>query len=114
MYWIADQAAANSLIKKARDVETKIKSNCIKEDATKPKENIFKREIYENTPVADIMNLDNVTIIYSKTNLNDELDQIIELYNFIPEIKNHRYTITQINMTKDGKDLVLVHCHLFY
>ena len=25
MYWIADQAAANSLIKKARDVETKIK-----------------------------------------------------------------------------------------
>ena len=32
----------------------------------------------------------------------------IELYNFIPEIKNHKYTTIQINMTKDGKDLVLV------
>jgi len=63
MYWISDEAAASSLIKKARDVETKIKSNCIKEDITKPTENIFKRDIYENTPISKIMELDNATII---------------------------------------------------
>jgi len=54
------------------------------------------------------MNYEKATIIYSQTNLNEELDLIIENYNYIPEIKNHRYTITQIDFKKDDKDIILV------
>ena len=54
------------------------------------------------------MNYEKATIIYAKTNLNQELDEIIEHYNYIPDITNHRYTITQIKFKKDDKDLILV------
>jgi hypothetical protein len=36
------------------------------------------------------------------------LDQIFEHYNYIPEIQNHRYTITQITFKKDLTDIILV------
>ena len=54
------------------------------------------------------MNYDKATIIYAKSNLNLELDEIIEHYNYIPDITNHRYTITQIKIKKDDKDIILV------
>ena len=55
--------------------------------------------------ITDLMNYKKATIIYSQTNLNEELDLIIENYNYIPEIKNHRYTIRQIDFKKDDKDI---------
>ena len=110
MYWISNRQEANTLVQQAKDTETKIKSQCIKEDETK-KKNIYNeegREILENIVIDDLMNYDKATIIYSKTNLNEELDSIIEKYNYIPEIMNHRYTVTQIKFNKDDKDIILV------
>ena len=108
MYWISDKENAEALVKKARDVETKIKSHCIQEDETKQTTNIYSGDILENIAISDLNNYEESTIIYSKPNLNDELDEIIEKHNFIPEIKNHRYTINQINYTKDGRKIILV------
>ena len=45
--------------------------------------------IYENK---------NSTIIYTKNNLNEELDEIIKTYKYIPSIKNDRYNISQIHI----------------
>ena len=42
------------------------------------------------------MEYDNCIIIYSKSNLNEEYDKIIELYNYIPKKKTHKFTTTQI------------------
>ena len=110
MYWISNRQEANTLVQQAKDTETKIKSQCIKEDETK-KKNIYNeegREILENIEIIDLMSYNKATIIYSKTNLNEELDLIIEKYNYIPEIMNHRYTVTQIKFNKDDKDIILV------
>ena len=110
MYWISDKDQAYRLIQQARDTETKIKSHCIEEDEKK-KTNIYTeedRQILEDIQISEIMNYEKATIIYSKTNLNEELDLIIEMYNYIPEILNHRYTITQIKFKKDDKDIILV------
>ena len=41
MYWISDKETADSLAKKARDIETKIKSQCIKEEEQAKKNNIY-------------------------------------------------------------------------
>jgi hypothetical protein len=108
MYLITNGEEAESLTKKARDIETKIKSNCIAEDEDQTTNNPFKEEILENIPITELMNHQKATIIYSKSNLNEELDKIIEIYNFIPKIKNHRYATIQINFTKDNSDLILV------
>ena len=110
MYWISNRDEANSLVQQAKDAETKIKSHCIQEEET-AKTNIYTdedRQFIEDIAVSDLMNYEKATIIYSKTNLNEELDSIIEQYNYIPAIINHRYTITQIKFKKDDKDLILV------
>ena len=110
MYWISDKEKAYNLVQQARETETKIKSQCIQEEETK-KVNIYTQEdrpILENTPITELTSITKATIIYSKTNLNEELDQIIEHYNYIPEIQNHRYTITQITFKKDLTDIILV------
>ena len=110
MYLISDKEKAYNLVQQARETETKIKSHCIQEDQVK-KTNIYTQEdrpILENTPISELTNITKATIIYSKTNLNEELDQIIEHYNYIPEIQNHRYTITQITFKKDLSDIILV------
>jgi hypothetical protein len=110
MYWISNRDEANSLTQQAKDAETKIKSHCIQEEATE-KINIYTdedRAVIENIAVSDVIKHDKATIIYSKTNLNEELDEIISHYNYIPAITNHRYTITQIKFKLDEKDLILV------
>ncbi len=110
MYLISNKEEACKLVKQAIDTETKIKSHVIQEEDTK-KVNIYTQEdrkILENTPISELTNYTKATIIYSKTNLNEELDQIIEHYNYIPEIQNHRYTITQITFKKDLTDIILV------
>ena len=110
MYWISDKETAYNLVQQARETETKIKSHCIQEEESK-KLNIYTQEdrpILENTPITELTSITKATIIYSKTNLNEELDQIIEHYNYIPEIQNHRYTITQITFKKGLTDIILV------
>ena len=104
MYLITNEDEAETLSKKARDIETKIKSNCITEDETQATTNPFKDEVLENIPISDLKNYEKATIIYSKSNLNEELDQIIEQYNFIPKIRNHRYATIQITFTMDKKE----------
>jgi len=111
MYWISDKETADSLAKKARDIETKIKSQCIKEEEQEKKNNIYtdkERPILDDILIENLNNYEIATVIYAKTNLNEELDLIIEKYNYIPEIKNHLYKTTQINYKKDGRDIILV------
>ena len=110
IYWISNRDEANKLVQQAKDAETKIKSHCIQEDEKK-KTNIYTeedRQILEDIQISDLIKYEKATIMYSKTNLNEELDLIIEQYNYIPDIINHRYTITQIKFKKDDKDLILV------
>jgi hypothetical protein len=98
MYWISDKDEAIRLVNQAKDAETKIKSHVIEEDQKK-RVNIYLEEdrpIFEDIAVSELMNYEKATIIYAKSNLNLELDEIIEHYNYIPDITNHRYTITQI------------------
>ena len=111
MYWISDKETADSLSKKARDMETKIKSQCIKEEVQEQKKSIYtdeERPILDDISIDDLNNHTIATIIYAKSNLNEELDQIIEKYNYIPEIRNHLYKTIQINYKKDGRDIILV------
>jgi hypothetical protein len=92
MYWISNRDDANSLVQQAKDAETKIKSHCIQEDE-QAKKNIYTeegRQIIEDITISDLINYDEATVIYSKTNLNEELDSIIEQYNYIPAITNHK------------------------
>ena len=73
------------------------------------KVNIFEgREILENIRTGDLMSYNKCVIIYAKTNLNDELDEIIKRFNYIPSIKNHKYSVTQIKFNFQDKDIILV------
>jgi hypothetical protein len=104
MYWVSDKEEADKLVKRARNADVKIKSNCFKEDDKQTKHNIYNDEILENIPIKDLHKYERGTIIYPKSSINEELDLIIEIYNYIPDIQNHRYVITQIKY----KNLVLV------
>ena len=106
MYWISDKKAAISLIRRSVSIEKKIKSICIEDDDTKT--NIYKeRDLHENIGIENLLNYKRSTIIYTKTNLNDELYEIIARYNYIPEIKNNKYTITQIKFNFEQSDVIL-------
>ena len=107
MYYISNQQNAYKLIMQSKDIEHKLNSICMQDDGER-KENIYKRAIHENIKVEDLLKYKNCTIIYSKTNLNEELDQIIATYNFIPKIKNQKYTVTQITFNKDNLDIIMV------
>ena len=75
MYWISNRDEANKLVQQAKETETKIKSHVIQEDETK-KHNIYTeedRQILDNIKITDLMNYEKATIIYSQTNLNEEL-----------------------------------------
>jgi hypothetical protein len=39
--------------------------------------------------------------------LNEELDQIIEHYDYIPSTKNNRFQTTRIYFKLEGKDITL-------
>ena len=91
----------------ARDIETKIKSSIVEDEFEK--ENIYTdATIYENIPIDKLLDYDNCIIIYSKSGLNEEYDKIIELYNYIPKKKTHKFTTTKIIFKYDGKNIILV------
>jgi len=107
MYYLSDKALCIKLIRSSYKMTTKIKSMIIEEDyETK---NIFDgREIFENIRVSELMNYNKCVIVYSKTNLNEEFDEIISRYNYIPEIKNNKYIFTLIKFNHLMKDIILV------
>jgi hypothetical protein len=107
MYWISDKNESIKLINRSKDITTKIKSIVIEEEDKKT--NFYKdRTIYENIKISELENYNECTIIYTKTNLNEELDEIIGLYGYVPEVKNNKYLTTQINFNKDNRDVILV------
>ena len=84
-------------------------------DDESDKANRFEgRTILENKPIAELINHDKCIIIYhnrskqsNKNDLNQELDQIIEHYNYIPTIKNNKFQVIRINFKLQGKDITL-------
>ena len=59
------------------------------------------RPIFENVPVSKLKDPEyqDCIIIYSQNNLNEELDQIIELYNVIPSVRNQKFSVTSIKVS---------------
>jgi hypothetical protein len=73
MHWVSDKQAADSLVKRAREIETNVKSICLEEEA---KTNIYEdKEIYENIPIDQLMKYDKCIIIYSNKNTEHEIEQ---------------------------------------
>jgi len=97
MHWVSDKNASLSLIRNSQDINTKFKSICLTDDET-DKVNIYDLDIKENISINDLQENKNSTIIYTKNNLNEELDEIIKTYKYIPAIKNDKYNITQIHI----------------
>ena len=119
-------------MRQARETEINVKSKLLPKEDEEVKESIYEgREIYENVPIEDLMNYENCIIIYggvekiktewtvdgktqegeqecSKTNLNKELDRIIEHWNYIPTgIKNQQFRTTRIKFNKTNKNVYL-------
>ena len=63
------------------------------------------RPIYENVPVSDLQEekYKDCIVIYNQNHLNEELDQIIELYNVIPSVRNQKFKITSIKIAPKDK-----------
>jgi len=97
MYWVSDKNASLSLIRNSQDINTKFKSICLTDEET-DKVNIYDLDIKENISIVDLQENKDSTIIYTKNNLNEELDEIIKTYKYIPAIKNDKYNITQIHI----------------
>jgi hypothetical protein len=93
-YHITDKLVVKSLVEKAKDIEHKIKSNCIKEDDQKKEINKFKTmDIYEDIPIENLLEYKDCIVIYKQNDLNNELNKIIEFYGYVPKkIKNHKYS----------------------
>ena len=113
MYWISDQEAVRKLTSEARDIEHKIKSAVMDLSEDKPNKNPYEgRQIYENIPIKDLMSLEdkNCIVIYDKIDLNDELDQIIEHYNYIPLGIKHKggFKICRINFKPNKKTNIML------
>ena len=116
MYHISNKQAALEHTRKARDIETKITSQTLNLDEERDdKTNRFEgKAILENIPIPELINHDKCIIIYhnrgrqtNKNDLNQELDQIIEHYNYIPTIKNNKFQVIRINFKLEGKDITL-------
>ncbi len=61
-------------------------------------ENIFDKELplKENVEVKDLLTTNDCIIIYSKQSLTEELENIIRIYDYIPEISNRKYDVVKI------------------
>jgi len=107
MYWISQKEAVQALVRQAREIEINMTSKMFKkEQGEEEEENIFlTRPIFENVPVADLQDkqYQDCIIIYDQNNLNEELDQIIELYNVIPTVKNQKFNIVSIKVAPRTK-----------
>ena len=113
MYHISDKQAALEHTRRARDIETKITSQILSFDEEDSKANRFEgKTILENIPINRLLDYDNCIVIYNRTDgnkndLNDELDEIIEHYNYIPTIKNKKFQVVRIKFKLHDKDITL-------
>ena len=109
-YHITDKEETKTLVEKAKDIEHKIKSNCIIEEVIEKNtsNNFSKMEIKENIKIEELKDHKNCIIIYNKNDINEELDKIIGHYNYIPKIYNHKYDIIYIHFDLDN-----VNVHLY-
>ena len=109
MYYIQNGKDATSLMTKSKSQEHKIKSHCDKA------EQYEEVNIYKTKPIFDDIEVNEINdpkykssiIIYQKTNLNVELDEIISKFNFIPKVKNQKYLVTEIYYNNNDQDITL-------
>ena len=74
-----------NLIKGSIADDTKINSSVFKESQKKKAtENIYKLPLYENVAVEKLSEYSDCVIIYTKSNINLEVEAIIKQYNTIP------------------------------
>ena len=107
-YHITDKEAVKSLIEKAKDIEHKITSNCIKEEEYVKDNKFNSLSILENIEIENLKDHKDVIIIYSQPDLNFELNKIIEIYNYIPgTIKNQQYNMTYIHFNYNESNIHL-------
>ena len=108
-YHITNPIITKSLVEQAKDIEHKIKSNCIIEEVIEKAtvNNFVTMEIKNDIDIEKLNEHDNCIIIYSKNDLNEELDKIIELYQYIPKLYNHIYDVIYIHYDKDQKNIHL-------
>ena len=59
MYIVRERKEAQSLIERAKDIETKIKTAMIEENMEEEDYSFKNREVYENVAVEDLMNEKN-------------------------------------------------------
>ena len=102
MYYISDQQAVLDHSRRAREIETKISTHMLSLDEEEKVNRFEGKTILENIPVKELINHDNCIIIYNSTygnknDLNDELDEIIEHYKYIPTIKNNKIQVVRMN-----------------
>ena len=108
MYHINNRKDVDSLTKSARDIQTKMNSSAMSN--TDDVVNIFSKSltIHENTPIDQLKNLDNSIVMYSKNDLTEELDEIIRIYNIIPQVRNKKSNHVKIIFEYNGKTIYLV------
>ena len=80
----------------SKDIEHKIKSHVLEEEMGVKNNKYATKQIVENIDINDITQeiYKGTICIYSKSNLNEELDMIIEKYNYVPKIKNKKFVVT--------------------
>ena len=108
-YHITNSNVVKSLVEQAKDIEHKIKSNCVIEEIIE-KDTINKfntMEIKIDVPIDELNDYKDCFIIYTKNDLNDELDKIIGQYNYIPKIQNHQQAIIYIHFNLNDLNIHL-------
>jgi hypothetical protein len=110
MYHVEKKDAALKLAMSAKSIEHKIKSNLLDEEMGAKTNKYATKTIVENVDISNLSQDEykGTICIYAKTNLNEELDMIIEKYNYIPEIKNKKFVVTEIYFNlNETQDMIL-------
>jgi 5-methylcytosine-specific restriction endonuclease McrA len=100
------------VIQKAKNPEHKINSTMFadktKEEKRDKQARLFSQlDIKENIDIKDLMDYDNCIIIYNQSSLSIELQEIIEQYKYIPNVKCKKECITWINFYHMKKTMFL-------
>ena len=126
---VRERKEAQSLKARAKDIETKIKTDMI-EEKIQEEDNTFKnREIYENVAVEDLMNEkykssliiynekiavnhnDKIIYYHNQIQISDLLEDLIKIHNYIQSPKHIKHatatSITQIRFNKNDQNMIL-------
>jgi len=129
-YWIGDKDKALSLIRGSQQMQFKINSEMVQqynESSTNMflKEDNTIKDIHENVPISELLNYDNCIIYYNKpeilkdeegveeerikSDLTDELHEIIKTYNYIPlKLKHDKQSIVRIVFNYEETNIILL------